>query len=755
MQKRLHQFMDHHKRSRQIIIWFSLDVLVLILAFLTAILNTKQSRLVLLILILIEIILILHTAMFCVRNLVVVNHLEEYFFKKSYGISAFKLQQFHNLLDENLFHYYFQPIINAKTGEIFAFEALMRTDPESIGMVPMEILDLAAKENRLYDIEKLTLFNTLKIMKEYPDVFQNKKLFINSISSCQLSDEDYRILSQEYSSLFQNLVIEMNDFSSLKEATLELIRNRINEMNCQLAFDECGIGYSIEPYLSKLQPNYIKIDRTLLRYINIDFKKQTLVSGLVNNAKQNNIMVIAEGIENYEELEYVAGLGIDYLQGFYAAKPGPELPVTITEELMHKIQKIHYKNFSDHTKTTVFETNGETELFPVEIASKNYSIILIFEAEVTLKGLAGEVAEIFLMIPDNHNCTIILDNLSLRSVDRPSIILGKNCTVELKLIGDNFLMNNGIRVPETSALTITGEGNLTLHSDRSNKIGIGGTDSQAYGNITLATSGYIDLLILGNICVGIGGGQNTANSVIHLISGNISVKTTGYTSVAIGNLLGNAMIEIGDCVLKVTSEGTKSIGVGSLLGSVDIVTSGNLELNITGRKAVAIGVLEDGTGNITIREGTLLLHFNAHTGTCLGSVSGTINIYQLNGDVIISGEGTEILGIGDHSGRSMIKISNGVITIRLLTSSPLMAGSLPQKIIIDGGNIQCDFPENITPVNSYGTPLIAHIITDTDDFSQLIETVTYRYEYKASYSPRYPYIKVYLPENHSIIDFQL
>jgi hypothetical protein len=75
-----------------------------------------------------------------------------------------------------------------------------------------------------------------------------------------------------------------------------------------------------------------------------------------------------------------------------------------------------------------------------------------------------------------------------------------------------------------------------------------------------------------------------------------------------------------------------------------------------------------------------------------------------------------------------------------------MTGNVPQKIIIDSGNIQCDFPEETILVNSYGTPLVSHIITNSDEFQHTIETVSYSYEYKASYSSRYPFIKVYLPE---------
>lgn len=75
------------------------------------------------------------------------------------------LVRFSRLLGENRFVYHFQPIVSAHTGEIVAYEALMRSDP-SIGYGPLEILSLAEKRGRLYDIELATLRNALTALSE-------------------------------------------------------------------------------------------------------------------------------------------------------------------------------------------------------------------------------------------------------------------------------------------------------------------------------------------------------------------------------------------------------------------------------------------------------------------------------------------------------------------------------------------------------------------------------------------------------------
>lgn len=87
---------------------------------------------------------------------------------------------FNLLIEKNLFFYHFQPIVNAHDGSVFAYEALMRTDP-LIGMTPLEVIDAASAYGRLYDIEKATMSNTLAYIGEHEELFSERKLFINSI----------------------------------------------------------------------------------------------------------------------------------------------------------------------------------------------------------------------------------------------------------------------------------------------------------------------------------------------------------------------------------------------------------------------------------------------------------------------------------------------------------------------------------------------------------------------------------------------
>lgn len=751
MHKNVNQFQDHQNRSKRIFLFYILDLSLIVLSIAAALIETSYSRIIIVIFLLLAIVCIIHTIAYSVKNLILAKNLEEYFFHRNYGSSSQKQKQLRRLLDENLFDYFFQPIVNANTGEIFGYEALMRTDPANIDLLPLEILDMASKEGRLYDIEKYTLNNTLKVMKVYSNIFQTKKLFINSIYSQQLTEADYSTVFNEYRSLFANVILEINEPANISETTMSLIHKRLEASGSQLALDDYGTGFSGNDMLPQIKPDYIKIDRSIIKYINLDSKKQTLASNLVISAKANQIKIIAEGVETPEELEYVIGLGVDYIQGYYTARPEKSPVSMLGEDVVQKIQRINYNKFCEISSKKVYETNGKKSLALSEISSDIYYAVVICEDELTLKGDPASIYDIAVLIPDNHSCKLTLDNVTLRNTERPTISLGSNSTAIIHLTGNNQLLNDGIRVCETADLTITGDGNLLIQADRTGRIGIGGSDSQTYGNITLAHTGNIKISCNGNISIGIGGGQNPANSRIHLLSGNVLVETVGYNAISVGSVLGYSYITIGrDCRLKAKSEATKAVGIGNLVGTAHIECSGDLDIRCDARMSANIGVLEDGDGSILIKGGTSSIKFNAQTAIGIGAVKGNMNIHFEDGDYLISGEGRELIGLGDHSGKSQIKINGGVLAIQLFAVNSVMTGNVSQKIVIDSGNIQSDFPEGTILVNSFGTPLISHIITNSDEFNHTIETVAYSYQYHAVYSNRYPFIKVYLPEYSTI-----
>ncbi len=246
---------------------------------------------------------------------------------------------FELLIEKNLFIYHFQPIINACTGEVYAYEALMRTYGE-INMNPGEILQLATDYKRLYDIERATIHNVLHFADEHPEQFRGKKIFINTIPGHFLNPDDYKYVSERYGHVLRNCVIEITEQGEITDEELNLIKNfGGKDSGCQLAIDDYGAGTSNIVNLLRYSPNVIKIDRFLITEIQNDINKQMFVKNVIDFAKINGIKTIAEGVETKEELNAVIEYGVDLIQGFYTARPNPEPLQKLPENILADIEE--------------------------------------------------------------------------------------------------------------------------------------------------------------------------------------------------------------------------------------------------------------------------------------------------------------------------------------------------------------------------------------------------------------------------------
>ena len=117
-------------------------------------------------------------------------------------------QVFSRIVQDNLLTYCLQPIVETQTGDIVAYEALMRTTGD-IKMTPKQLLAIAGSQNNLYAIERLTMFNTLRLLSDNQQVFAERKLFINSMPASLLTEEDYNELYLTYGELLEKCVIEI------------------------------------------------------------------------------------------------------------------------------------------------------------------------------------------------------------------------------------------------------------------------------------------------------------------------------------------------------------------------------------------------------------------------------------------------------------------------------------------------------------------------------------------------------------------
>ena len=247
-------------------------------------------------------------------------------------------QTFSRIVQENLLTYYLQPIVETQTGEIVAYEALMRTIGD-IKMAPKQILKIAEAQNDLYAVEKLTFFNTMKLLSDNQQIFENRKLFINCLPNHLLSDEEFNELYLTYGELLEKTVIEIVEESASSAKCIETLKKRCGFARAKLAIDDYGTGYSNSSNLLHYSPDYIKIDRSLISDIHNDLKKQQLVTSVIEFCHDNQLKSLAEGVETLQELKTVIRLGVDLVQGYYTSKPKPLFLNSISADIKDEIIK--------------------------------------------------------------------------------------------------------------------------------------------------------------------------------------------------------------------------------------------------------------------------------------------------------------------------------------------------------------------------------------------------------------------------------
>ncbi|SCW64516.1 diguanylate cyclase (GGDEF) domain-containing protein [Ruminococcaceae bacterium YRB3002] len=243
------------------------------------------------------------------------------------------------ILDENRMTYHFQPIVDARTGKIYSYEALMRPDVVPY-LPPPVVLRYAKFFDRLYDVEKLTFANVIKVMETHKSILKDgKKVFINSIPGHMLSDNDIKMLEECVSKLPGSIVVELTEQSEISDDELEHMKKTYERIGIETAVDDYGTGYSNVANLLRYTPDYVKIDRALLSGIQDSPQKQHFVRDIIEFSHKNGIKALAEGVETSEELHTVLELGADLLQGYYLAMPGKDMVQTINSLVVDEIRR--------------------------------------------------------------------------------------------------------------------------------------------------------------------------------------------------------------------------------------------------------------------------------------------------------------------------------------------------------------------------------------------------------------------------------
>lgn len=242
------------------------------------------------------------------------------------------------IFEKNLVHFLYQPIVDAITGDIYGYEALMRPESNHITS-PTDMIRLAKSQSKLNQLEYMTWSNVLKQCEQNRNAIKDCKIFINSIPNVHVSKKDMDIIAKKYNVDFHKIVIEIIESDDVDKESMDIKKHYAREHGASIAIDDYGSGYNNEGALLRIKPDYLKIDMDLIQGISSDKDRELLVKNMVKFAHSKDIKVIAEGIENMPDLQICIKLGVDYIQGFYLGKPNIDF-IKIKSEHVHLIRSL-------------------------------------------------------------------------------------------------------------------------------------------------------------------------------------------------------------------------------------------------------------------------------------------------------------------------------------------------------------------------------------------------------------------------------
>jgi diguanylate cyclase (GGDEF)-like protein len=272
------------------------------------------------------------------------NGKDRYFFSSrslnEMAVNQLKIENsLHKAIQNDELQLHYQPKIEAATGSIAGFEALLRWQSASLGFVPPDkFIPVAERSGQIDAIGDWVLYNACQQLRTWMDMGLEVGPIAVNMSGVQLRQQNLanRIqnILDEFNLDTHQLEIELTE-SSLVDAhdNSFAILKQIREMGLRVTMDDFGTGYSSLSYLKNIPLSCLKIDRSFVNDINKDENVDKLISSIISIAHGLGLEVVAEGVEEKYQVDHLIALGCEYLQGYYFSRPVPQSEV---EDILQK-----------------------------------------------------------------------------------------------------------------------------------------------------------------------------------------------------------------------------------------------------------------------------------------------------------------------------------------------------------------------------------------------------------------------------------
>ncbi|MFT4725530.1 MAG: diguanylate cyclase (GGDEF)-like protein [Granulosicoccus sp.] len=228
---------------------------------------------------------------------------------------------------ENQFEVYYQPKINIHTKQCTGAEALVRWNhPENGFISPEDFVSVTEETGMIIELGEWILRSACFKMRDLQNMGYTGLTVAVNISAVQFTDGN--LLPMVTKALKDTLInpgmleLEITE-SAVMHDPAEVIRSlhQLSQHGLKLAIDDFGTGYSSLAYLKKFPVNTLKIDKAFITDVSSDNDDVAIVEAVLGLGKHFNMKVVAEGIEDEAQLEFLKSQGCDIAQGYFISKP--------------------------------------------------------------------------------------------------------------------------------------------------------------------------------------------------------------------------------------------------------------------------------------------------------------------------------------------------------------------------------------------------------------------------------------------------
>jgi EAL domain-containing protein (putative c-di-GMP-specific phosphodiesterase class I)/ActR/RegA family two-component response regulator len=230
--------------------------------------------------------------------------------------------------DEFVLHY--QPQIEIATGDIVGLEGLVRWEHPKHGLIfPDNFIENVEDLGLIDPLTFLVVRHGLSEIGLFTPMFPHQLTLSLNVSPTSLLDIDFtnRFIAVVNSHHFrpEDIILEITESGLIRELSRTLdVLTRLRMKGVQLSIDDFGIGYSMMQQIRNVPATEIKIDKSITQAIQIEADR-VIIQKTIELGHELGMKVVAEGVETYEQLDFLASQGCDIAQGYLFSKPLPSM----------------------------------------------------------------------------------------------------------------------------------------------------------------------------------------------------------------------------------------------------------------------------------------------------------------------------------------------------------------------------------------------------------------------------------------------